>query len=356
MGDVFAIQAEITSAIVDRLKPKLLGQEKARLAKRQPVDIEAYNLYLKGLFFGNKRGETNLKKAIEHFELAIARDPNCALAYAGLASSYGLLPVYSPLPPKEVVLKAREMALKALEIDEMLAQARTSLGSIRTFYDWDWEGGEGEFKRAIELNPAFAGAHQAYSSNLMLRARFDAAIKEMEQALELDPLSVGINHDLGTVCICAGQFDRAVNALKRTLEMDPSRVYAHHNLGEAYFGKSMYEEALVEFQKERGISKGAQAWTELYIGGTYVEMGKPDEAQKVLNDLLERSKAEYVSPFILAGFHFVLGENDEGFKLLDKAYKEQDTWMCWLKIEPLLDSIRSDPKYTALLRKMNLDN
>jgi len=355
MGDVFAIQDEITLAIVDKLRPKLLGEEKARLAKQRTLDLEVYNLYLKGRFFLNKRGEMNLKKAIECFEQAIDIDPNCALAYSGLAVSYGLLPVYSPLPPKEVAPKAREMVLKALEIDDTLAEAHSSLGFVKTWYDWDWEGGEREFKRAIELNPGFPAAHQGYSSNLLYRARFDEAIKEMEQALELDPLSVVANHDLGIICICAGQFDRAVNALKRTLEMDSSRVYAHHNLGEAYFGKSMYEEALIEFQKEREISKGAQAWTELYIGGTYVEMGKPDEAQRVLDNLLERSKQEYVPPFILAGFHFVLGRNDEGFKWLNKAYAEHDSWLCWLKIEPLLNNIRSEPRYTALLKKMNLD-
>jgi tetratricopeptide (TPR) repeat protein len=355
MGDVFAIQDEITSAIVDKLKPQLLGQKKARLAKRQTVDPEVYDLYLRGLYFLKKRGETNLNEAVELFELAIARDPNCALAYAGLAASYGALPFYSLLPPKEVVPKAREMVLKAIKIDKTLAQAHTSLGVMKTVYDWDWEGGEREFKQAIELNPGFVYAHQGYSFNLLYRARYDKAIEEIEQALELDPLSIVVNHDLGVVCICAGQFDRAVNALKRTLEMDSSRVYAHHHLGEAYLHKSMYEEALAAFQKEREISKGAQAWTEVYIGWTYVEMGKPDEAQEVLNDLLERPEQEYVSPFILAGFHFLLGKNDEGFKLLDKAYKEQDTWMCWLKIEPLLDSIRSHPKYTALLKTMNLD-
>ncbi|MHC4538969.1 MAG: protein kinase domain-containing protein, partial [Planctomycetota bacterium] len=314
MGDVFAIQDELTLAIVDKLKPKLLGQEKARLTKRQAADVEVYDLYLKGRFFQKKATEVAARKAIEYFEQAIEKDPNYAPAYAGLAVSYGLLPVYSPLPSKEVVPKAREMALKAIEIDETLAEAHTALGLIKE-YDWDWEGGEREYKRAIELNPGYAEGHRDYSFHLLFRAQFDEALKEMEQALELDPLSVVLNQQLAVVCRHAKQFDRAIEACKRVLEMDPSKMYAHLELGQAYFGKAMYEEALIEFQKEREISKGVHAWAELYTGFTYVEMDKSDEAQKVLDDLLERSKTEYVSPFHLACLHFVLGKNDEGFKL-----------------------------------------
>jgi serine/threonine protein kinase/Tfp pilus assembly protein PilF len=354
MGDVFAIQGEITSAIVDKLKPKLLGQEKARLAKRQTVDLEVYDLYLKGRFFQKKQTEVAAKKAIEYLEQAIEKDPNYAPAYAELAFSYGLLPYFSPLPSKEVAPKARKMALKALEIDETLAEAHAAL-ALTKGYDWDWEGGEREYKRAIELNPGYAGAHRGYSFNLLFRARFDEALKEIEQALELDPLSVVLNQNLGVVCRFAKQFDRAIEACKRAIAMDPSMMYAHLELGQAYFGKSMYEEALMEFKKEREISGGAHAWAEVETGWTYVEMGKPDEAQKVLDNLLERSKTEYVSPFILASMHSVLGRNDECFKWLNRAYEEHDHWLYWLKIVWELDSVRSDPRYTALLKKMNLD-
>ncbi|MHA2303314.1 MAG: tetratricopeptide repeat protein, partial [Candidatus Thorarchaeota archaeon] len=354
MGDVFAIQDEITSAIVDRLMPKLLGQAKARLAKRQPADLEVYNLYLKGLYFQKKQTEVAAKKAIEYFEQAIEKDPNYALAYAGLALSYARLPVYSPLRFEEVLPKARKMALRALEIDETLAEAHASLGVIKTEHG-DWEGGEREFKRAIELNPGYAEGHRGYSWNLLLRARFDEGIKEMEQAFELDPVSVFMNNDLGCVYYYTGQFDRAINVLKRTLEMDPSTMWTHCHIGLAYFGKSMYEEALIEFQKDREISRGAHAFAEVYTGWTYVEMGKPDEAWKVLDDLLERSKTEYVSPLPLACLHFALEKNDEGFKLLNKAYEERDERLRFLRIHPLFDSIRSDPRYTALLKKMNLD-
>ncbi|MHC4329534.1 MAG: tetratricopeptide repeat protein, partial [Planctomycetota bacterium] len=354
MGDVFVIQAEITSAIVDKLKPKLLGQKRAKLAERQPVNLEAYDLYLRGRFFGREQTEVGAKKAIECFEQAVEKDPNYAPAYAELALSYGVLPAYSPLPSKEVVPKARKMALKALEIDETLAEAHAALALIKE-YDWDWEGSEREYKRAFELNPGYAEGHRDYSFHLLFRARFDEALKEMEQALKLDPLSVVLNQQLAVVCRYAKQFDRAIEACKRVLEMDPSRMYAHLELGQAYLGKAMYEEALIEFQKEKEISKGVHAWAELYTGFTYAEMGKPDEAQKVLDDLLEHSKQEYASPFILACLHFVLGRNDEGFNWVNKAYEERDLWLSYVKIDWTLDGVRSDPKYTALLKKMNLD-
>ncbi|MHC4175105.1 MAG: protein kinase domain-containing protein, partial [Planctomycetota bacterium] len=328
MGDVFAIQEEITLAIVDKLKPKLLGKGKGRLAKRHTVDLQVYDLYLKGRFFGRKQTEVAAKKAIEYLERAIEKDPNYAPAYAELA---------------------------ALEIDETLAEAHASLGYIKSGYDWDWVGGEREYKRAIELNPGYATAHEAYSYNLLLTARFDEALKEIEQALELDPVSVPTNRNLALVCRFAKQFDRAIEASKRAVAMNPSTMYVHLELGLAYLAKSMYEEALIEFQKEQEVSGKAHAWAETHTGWTYVEMGKPDEAQKLLYKLLERSKTEYVSPYTLACFHFVLGKNDEGFKLLNRAFKEGDQKLCFLKIGPLFDSVRSDPRYTALLKKMNLD-
>ena len=355
VGDVFAIQDEISSVVVDKLRPKLLGQEKERLAKRQTADFEVHNIYLKGRYFVNKGTEAGTKKAIEYFEEAIERDPDYALAYSGLAQSYCMLPTLSSLPPKQAFPKAREMVLKALQVNEALPEAHASLGFIKALHDWDWAGAENQFKRAIELNPGHAEVHHWYSISLLFEARFDEAIREIERALKLDPVSIFMNRDLGMACCFAGQFDRAIDASKRTIEMDPSVIYAHLVLGMGYLAKSMYEEALIEFQKEREVSRGAHAWAEMYTGMTYVQMGKPDEAQKVLDDLLERSKQEYVSPFFSAGLYFVLGENDEGFKLAYNAYKEHDTWLCWLKIAPELDSIRSDPRYTALLKKMNLE-
>jgi serine/threonine-protein kinase len=353
MGDVFAIQDEITSAIVDRLKPKLLGRERAKLTKRRTVDLEVYNSYLQGLFFCNKRTEADLKKAIKHFQDAIQKDPNYAPAYAGLALSYSFLPIYSPLPPREVIPKAREMALKALEIDETLAEAHASLGHIKAWYEWDWAGADKHFKLAIESNPRYASAHKWHAETLMYRARFDEAIKEIEQALELDPVSVVINRDLGTVYYFSGQFDRAIDVSKKTIEMDPSIPHARLTLGLAYLAKSMYEDALKEYQEERELS--GHAWAELGIGHVYAKMGKPEETRSVLDKLFERSETEYVSLLILACFHFVLGEDDKGFKLLNKAYEEHDPRLHYLKVGSEFDNVRSDPRCIELLKKMNLD-
>jgi Tfp pilus assembly protein PilF len=354
MGDVFAIQDEITLAIVDTLKPTLLGEQKARLIKRQPVNLKAYNLYLRGLFFWHKRGETYLKKAIQCFEQAIEKELYYALAYAELASSYSLLPIYSSLPPKECVQKGKEAALTALQIDETLAEAHASLGFIESWYDWDWASAESQFKQAIELNPGYASAHLWYSESLLFRGRFDEAIKKIEQALELDPVSSVINMQHGMVCYYVGQLDRTIESEKRALEMDPSMLYSHYHIGLAYFKQSMYEEALAEFKKEAELAM-APGLAEPMIAFTYVQIGKKDKAENVLDDVVKQSKQKYVSPFNLACLHFALGKNDEGFTLLDHAYDGQDPWLTVVKILPGLDSVRSIPKYTALLKAMNLD-
>ncbi len=356
MGDVFAIQDEITSAIVGKLKPKLLGEEKARLAKGQDVDIEAYQLYLKGRFFWNKRGEANLNKAIGFFEQALERHADYAPAYAGLAMSHAALPVYSPLLSKEAFSKAMEMASRALQIDETIPEGHASLGFIKTWYDWDWAGAEREFELAIEFNPGCAVAHHWYGFTFLFRSQFDEAIKQIEQALELDPISVAINRELGMFCYYAGQHDRGLEASLKTIEMDPHMSYAHWSLGGAYLGKAMYEEALGEFLKERDVVGGAHSWGDPFIGFTYLKLGKPKEAEEVLDRLLEHSQQEYIPPAILACMYIVLGRDDEGFAFLEKAYKEHDQALCWLKVHPLLDRVRSDPRYIALLRKMNLDN
>jgi len=259
------------------------------------------------------------------------------------------------LPPKQYTLKGKEAALRALQIDETLAEAHAALGFINMWYDWDWEGAEMEFKRAIELNPGYASAHHWYSYNLLFMARFDDALKEMEKAFELDPISVVINKDLGTMCYYAGQLDRTIESEKRALEMYPSMMYAHYHIGLAYLKKSMYEEALTEFQKETEIAIEAPGLAEPAIVFTYMRIGKPDEAHKILDELVEQSKQRYISPFSLACAYFALGRDDEGFKFLIKAYDEQDQWLSLLKISPLLDSVRSDPRYTELLKKMNLD-
>lgn len=357
-GDVFAIQDEITLAIVDNLRVELLGREKAQLVKRYTEDIEAFSLYSKGVFSLNIRTAQDLKKATQYFEQAIEKDPDYALAYAGLAYSHILLRDYAALSPSESyqeALKAKEAALKALEIDSALAEAHASLGSIKWHVDWDWEGAEREFMRAIELNPGYADAHYSYAYMLMHMARFEDATREMKLALELDPLSLIINRNLGQLFYHARQYDRAIEALQKTLEMDPNFSHTHFYLGITYLQKSMFEEALAEFKKEKEIKKGVDFHADALIIVTNALMGKKDEARQMLDDFREQSKHVYIRPYLFALVYVALGENDLGFKYLEKAYKEHDTYLPGLKMDVLFDSIRSDSRFKALLKKLNME-
>jgi len=354
LRDVLTLQSDVARDIASEIKLTLTPEEQARLASARPVNPEAYQLYLKGRLFWNRRTEEGLKRGIEYFEQAIEIDPNYALAYAGLADSYHLLPWYSTFPPNEAYPKANEAALKALEIDNTIAEAHASLAAIKMNYDWDWEGAEREFQRAIELNPNYATVHHWYAFYFMWMARFDESIAEIKRALELDPLSLIINCDLGQLFYYARQYDQAIEALQKTLEIDPNFISAHAFLGSVYLQKSMYEEALAEFQKEKKLPRGLP-FVENLIGVTYAKMGKRDEAQQVLDDIMKRSKHEYISPYLLAVIYFSLGENDQGFEWLEKAYEERDPELIYLKIEPAFDSIRSNPRFIALLKKVGLD-
>jgi tetratricopeptide (TPR) repeat protein len=269
----------------------------------------------------------------------------------GLADSYLVLPDYSPFPPKKAYPMAKEAALKALEIDNTLGEAYTSLAMVKGAYEWDWPGAESDYKRAIELNPGYATAHHWYAYLLTQLGRHDEAIAEIKIAQELDPLSLVISRNLGSFFYLARQYDKAIGALQRTMDMDPNFSGVHVNLGMAYLQKSMYEEALAEFQKEKkqtgmGITG---------IGITYAKMGRREEAQQVLDDLIKRSKEEYVSPAGMARFYFALGENDQGFKWLDKAYEDLDSRLWNIKVNPAYDSVRSDPRFKAILEKMGLE-
>jgi serine/threonine protein kinase/Flp pilus assembly protein TadD len=353
--DVFAIQDEISLAIVDKLKLKLLKEEKVDLLKRYTDNLEAYQLYLKGRYFWNKRFEIGLKKGLEFFQQAIEKDKGYTLAYSGLADCYILLPWYGIFSQKEAYQKAREAARKALEIDDKLAEAHTSMAFVKLLSDWDWVAAEKEFKQAIELNAKYSTAHHWYAFYLFFRARFDEAIAEMEKALELNPFSLIINCDFGFVLYYSRQYDRAIEVLKKTLEMDPNFVSAHSFLGVVYLQKSMYKEALAEFRKEKEPSKGWMQNVEAVVGITHMRMGKKKEAQKILEDMVERRKHEYVSPYHIALLSFNLGENELGFEWLDKAYKEHEDWLLYLKVEPLFDSVRSDPRFTKLLKKIGFE-
>jgi len=358
MDDVFAIQDEITLAIVSKLKPRLLREEKDRLAKRQTVDMEAYNLYLKGRYFWNRQGVEGINKAIEYFERALENTPDYALAFTGLADSYGHLPFWIPIPPKEVFPKAREWALKALEIDSEMAEAISSLAYVETVFDWDWENAERKHRRAIELSPGYAPAHHRYAYFLMYFDRLEEAIDEISTALELDPLSLFINLTAAEVFTYARRFDQAEEALHRMSEIDPTSYSVHMQSALLCLTKWMPEEAMEHIQKaEESLVGSSTTFGGAAIGCCYAAAGRTGRARNILDDLLIRAEKSYFSRTGLAFLHFMLGEIDKGFEWLEKAYEDRDPMLCYLRITPLVDfaGLHSDARYIALLKKIGLD-
>ncbi len=352
--DIFAIQDEISLAMVEELKGKLLREERAAIVKRHTKDLEAYDLYLKGRYFWNQRTEESLRKSIQYFRHSIEKDPSYALAYAGLADSYTTVQDYGSVPPKDINPKAKEAALKALEIDDTLAEAHTSLAQT-LFREWDWESAEKEYRRAIELNPNYPTAHHWYALFLMYLARFEEAIEEIEFARRLDALSLVINRNVALVYFSARQYDRALDAINRAFEIDPDFSMTHSTLGMIYLEKSMYDQALTEFQKERALSGVWDHELENLIGMTYAKMGKRTKAREVLDGLVKRWKQEYASPFYIARLYFALKESDQGFKWLNQAYQERDSCLLEIKVDPGFDNVRSDARFWALLKKMRLE-
>jgi serine/threonine protein kinase/Tfp pilus assembly protein PilF len=345
LDDIFAIQDEVTLAIVDKLKVKLLGDEKEKILKRYTDNIEAYNLYLKGRYFLNRRNEEDLKRSVECFQQAIEKDPSYALAFSGMADAFICLPYYSSFAPKEAYPRAKEAALEALKRDDLLAEAHTSLAFGET-HTWEFADAEQEFRRAIELNPGYSIAHHWYSNLLLYTGRFEEAFEEIKRALALDPLSLIINRDLGELFYYSRQYDKAIEQYRKTLEIDPNFIYVHLDLGLAYLQKSMYEEALKEIQREN-----SDAW----LGIAYALIGNRVLAQQLLENLERRLKFEYISPYVLAILSFILEDNERGFKWLEKAYQERNAWLKYLKIEPLFDIIRNDPRFKTFLKKTGLD-
>jgi serine/threonine-protein kinase len=353
-ADIFALQDEISLAIVDNLKVKLLGEEKAKIVKRYTENLEAYNLYLQGRYFWNKRTEEGFQKAIEYFKQAIEKDQLYALSYAGLADCYDVLGWYSHLSPNEAFPRARVAAMKALEIDDTLAEAHASLAAFYLWHDWDWEAAEREFKRAINLNPGYATAHHWYADCLTVVDRSNEAIAEMKRAQELDPLSLIISTDVAKEFLYARKYDQAIQQCRKTLELDPNFYRVYKYLGLAYAKKSMFEEAITVFQKAKDLSAGHPAILGS-LGYAYALSGRKREAQKMLNELEKKSKQQYISSIYFSTIYIGLGEKDRAFEWLEKAYNERSVWLIYIHRSPIYDRIRSDPRYTDLLKKMDLE-
>jgi len=354
-SQIFEVQGDIAQSITESLSLELTGEEKERIAKRYTESSEAFKAYARGQFLWNKRTQTDLLKAIGYFEQALKIDPDYALAYTGLSLSYLLLPEYGNFFPETAYQKAREYAMRALDIDSDLAEARTALAQVKRRYDLDWPAAEREYERALELDPNYAMAHHWYGYDMMCMARYDEAIRMMQRAHELDPLSLVINRNLGQVYYRSGQYERGREIFLRMLAKNPNFSYIHYHLGNIHFQQGRYEEALVLFQKEKKNARGWALHVQPWIGMAYAKLGKREEAQTILSDLISISQQDQVPPTPVAALHFVLGNTDEGFQWLEKAYEEYDTWTRLLKTDRVFDPVREDPRFLDILKKLGLE-
>lgn len=355
MEDIFAIQDEISLAIIDKLKLKLLKEEKATFIKRYTDDLEAYDLYLKGRFFWNRRYEGGLQKGLEYFHQTIKKDPSYAPAYAGIADSLSILGLFGWLPPKEVFPKAKATALKAIEIDDELAEAYTSLGWINMLYDWDWTAAEKALKRALEIDPNYAIGKLWYALYLLYMGRFEEATSTIMKALEIDSLSLLINVNLGCTLYFKRQYDEAIEQCLKAIEMDPNYLLSYWFLGAGYAGKGMWKEVISAFEKAVALSERSPFFIG-YLGWAYANSGQKDKARRALNQLEKLSKEKYVSNHSRANIYLGLGEKARLFEYLEKAYEAREPILFpTMKAAPFFDSVRLDPKFKALLKKMRLE-
>ncbi|MEN8251634.1 MAG: protein kinase, partial [Bacteroidota bacterium] len=343
MVDIFKIQEEISMAVMKNLKVKLLENKQSKLSRRQTENLEAYKMYLRGLHFWNKRSAEGLTKSIELFQQAIEVDPDYALAFSGLADAYSMLPYYSSYSFEEAIPKARESALKGLEIDNTLAETNTSMAYIKSMFDNEWEEGEKLFKKALEINSGYAMGHHFHGEHFRYQGRFDEALVEIQKAHELDPLSLIINRNLGRILIWNGQYDDAVNVLKKTLELDSTFPQIYENLGFAYLNLSKYNKALIEFKNEPDL--------DLWCAIANVKLGYRDEATKMVSEILKNRVPNQLK---LARLYFVLGENDRGFSCLNKHYEENKIGLSLLqfKVFDFWKNVRSDPRFTELFKRL----
>lgn len=352
-SDILVVQEEIAREISEKLQVKLTAQEQKRLIKRHTENTEAYEAYLKGRYYLNKRTGEDFKKGIEYFQQAIEKDPRYALAYAGLADSYILLATYNILPPTEAIPKARMAAMKALEIDDKLAEAHISLATIEGEHEWNWSIAEKEFKQAIKINPNYAIAHQWYGEYLVVMGRFDEALAGIKRAHQLDPLSLVVNLALGDVFYYRRRYDEAIKQYGKTLEIDSNFAWAHSWLGSAYLQKALYAEAIAELEKALELS-GREPLIVAWFGYAFALAGEKDKAGDMVEELKERSKREYISPYYLAILYAGLDEKNQAFEYLEKAYEERTSWLLRLKAEPKFDNLRSDQRFADLLRRVGL--
>jgi len=354
--DIFKVEDSISGKVAEALTLKLSGEEHKRLTRRYTDNAEAYQLYLKGRYFWNKRTEDGFNRGIAQFQQAVEKDSNYALAYAGLADSYIGLTFYNFAAPSETMPKAKDAAMNALGIDIALAEAHASLAHVLMNYDWNWSEAEKEFKLSMELNPDYATAHQWYAVHyLTAMGRPDDALSEMKRALELEPTSLVMNTFMGATLYFAGRFDEAIEQCRRTIEMDPNFAVAHWHLGLAYDQKDMFDDSIAEFQTATALS-GSSPLIKASLGYAYARANRKDEATMILAELKDLSEKRYVSSYETAAIYAALGDNEQGFQLLERAYREHCFHLVYLKVWPQFSVISADPRFKDLVQRIGLSS
>lgn len=351
--DVFAVQDSISEQVTRALMLKLTAEEQELMAKRYTQNTEAFQVYIQGRFVWNKRTVEGVNKGIEYARQAIGIDPTYAMAYVGLADCYNLLAGHGGLAPKETFPQAKAAAMQALEIDPSLAQAYASLGFVSYRFDWDWPRAEQYFKRAIELSPSYATAHHWYGESLAVTGRFEESIAMLRRAQELDTLSLPINTDLAQSLFFARRFEESNEQLRKAFEMDQNFVRACVISGAVYEEMGRHEEAIAVLRRAVELSEG-NPLTLSGLGHALALAGKWDEARRILIDLKELGKTRYVSAYNIAVVHAGLGEKDAALDWLVKAYHNRDVWLVWLKVNPRFDSLRAEPRFADLMRRIGL--
>jgi serine/threonine-protein kinase len=347
----FSVQEAIAQEISQSLRLKLTGDQEKRLVKRYTESAEAYDLYLKGRYHWNKRSEEGIRKAMDFFERAIVKDPQYALPFSGLADAYTSLAFYGSLPPREAMPKAREAAVRALQLDDTIAEAHAALGDVRYLFDWDWPGAEEEFRRAIALNPGYATARQWYASYLVVLGRLNEAQMQIDRAQSLDPLNPVIRTDVGMTRYYAEDYTGAVDQYRKTLELDPDFLLAHIYLGLAHLHHGATDEAIREFELASGIAPGHPDPIAA-LGYSLAVAGRRREAEAAVQKLVAMSKERFISAFPIAFVYVGLGDRDRAFEWLERAGDERAGRLVYLRIEHAFDPLRSDPRFPRLLDRL----
>jgi len=351
ISELLATQREIAREIGDKLKVRISGEDQG-LVKHYTESNEAYQSYLKGRYYWSKRTRDGYSKAIDNFKAAIDSDPSFALAYAGLADCYNILSSYGLSRPDESFPLGKSAATKALELDPDLAEAHTSMAYEKYQYEWDWAGGEREFKRAIELNQNYATAHHWYGLELANEGRLDEAFAELKKAQEADPLSLAIIGSTGWTLYESRRYDESLAYFQKALDLDQSFSRAHWGSAEPYELKGNYDKAIAALQRSRQLDDSSS--TLALLAATYARAGRKADAQRILAELNQQRKLQYVDAYRLAEIYAALGDKEQALRLLEEAYNERSSLIIWLKLEPKFDSLKSDPRYTELLHRVGL--